>query len=32
VTREAVEELELEEGQRIFALIKSVSFEGRLLS
>lgn len=32
VTREAVEELELKEGQQIFALIKSVSFEGRLLS
>ncbi len=32
VTREAVEDLGLEEGQQLFALIKSVAFEGRLLS
>ena len=31
VTREAVEELMLHEGQQVFALIKSVAFEGRLL-
>jgi len=32
VTREAVEELRLQEGQKVFALIKSVAFEGRLLA
>lgn len=32
VTREAVEDLGLREGQPVFALIKSVAFEGRLLS
>lgn len=32
VTREAVEDLGLREGQAVFALIKSVAFEGRLLS
>ncbi len=32
VTREAVEELRLAEGQQVYALIKSVAFEGRLLS
>ena len=32
VTREAVKELELKEGQQVYALIKSVSFEGRLLT
>ena len=32
VTREAVEELGLREGQAVFALIKSVAFEGRLLN
>ena len=31
VTREAVEDLGLHEGQPVFALIKSVAFEGRLL-
>lgn len=32
VTREAVEDLGLREGQPVFALIKSVAFEGRLLN
>ena len=32
VTREAVEDLGLREGQAVFALIKSVVFEGRLLN
>ena len=32
VTREAVEDLGLREGQAVFALIKSVAFEGRLLN
>ena len=32
VTREAVEDLGLHEGQPVFALIKSVAFEGRLLN
>lgn len=32
VTREAVEDLDLREGQPVFALIKSVAFEGRLLN
>ena len=32
VTREAVDELQLQEGQRVFALVKSVAFEGRLLN
>ena len=32
VTREAVEDLGLREGQTVFALIKSVAFEGRLLN
>ena len=32
VTREAVEDLGLREGQPVFALIKSVAFEGRLSS
>lgn len=32
VTREAVEELDLREGLPVFALIKSVAFEGRLLN
>ena len=32
VTREAVDELGLREGQEVFALIKSVAFEGRLLN
>ena len=32
VTREAVQELMLEEGKQVFALIKSVAFEGRLLT
>jgi len=31
ITREAVEELRLEIGQTVFALIKSVAFDGRLL-
>ena len=32
VTREAVEDLGLSEGQSVFALVKSVAFEGRLLN
>ena len=32
VTREAVEELDLREGLPVFALVKSVAFEGRLLN
>lgn len=32
ITREAVKELELCEGQQVYALIKSVSFEGRLFT
>ena len=32
VTREAVEDLGLREGQPVFALVKSVAFEGRLLN
>ena len=32
VTREAVQDLGLREGQSVFALIKSVAFEGRLLN
>lgn len=32
VTREAVEDLKLQEGQDVFALIKSVAFDGRLLN
>ncbi len=32
ITREAVEDLGLREGQAVFALIKSVAFEGRLLN
>ena len=32
VTREAIEDLGLREGQPVFALIKSVAFEGRLLN
>ena len=32
VTREAVEDLGLREGQPVYALIKSVAFEGRLLN
>ncbi len=32
VTREAVEDLGLREGEPVFALIKSVAFEGRLLN
>ena len=32
VTREAVEDLGLHEEQPVFALIKSVAFEGRLLN
>ena len=32
VTREAVEDLGLHEGQPVFALVKSVAFEGRLLN
>ena len=32
ITREAVKELGLKEGQQVYALIKSVSFEGRLFT
>lgn len=32
VTREAVEDLQLEEGQQVYALIKSVAFEGKMLA
>jgi len=32
VTREAVEDLKLKEGQDVFALIKSVAFDGRSLN
>ena len=32
ITREAVEDLGLREGQPVFALVKSVAFEGRLLN
>ncbi len=32
VTREAVEDLGLRDGSQVFALVKSVAFEGRLLS
>ena len=32
VTREAVEDLELREGTEVFALVKTVAFDGRLLN